>query len=186
MKSRLGWGLVADIHPTNYELRLGILQSKAIKCQVKIPDKVLEFIAHKVTSNIRELEGALNRVAANAVFVGREITVESASEVLSDLLRSSERKVSVEEIQKKVSAHYSVKLSEMSSSNRTRQAALPRQVAMYLAKKLTRMSFPEIGKSFGGRNHTTVLHACKKIEEALKGDASLSEDVKLLSDVLTK
>jgi chromosomal replication initiator protein len=185
LKSRLGWGLVADIHPTNYELRLGILQSKAANCSTKVSDKVLEFIAHKITSNIRELEGALNRVVANAVFVGRAITVESAGEVLSDLLRVNDRRVTVEEIQKKVAAHYSIKLSEMSSSHKTRQMARPRQIAMYLSKKLTSMSLPEIGKSFGGRNHTTVLHAYRKIEESMKADDNLAEDVKLLSNILT-
>ncbi|MDR1560958.1 MAG: chromosomal replication initiator protein DnaA [Holosporaceae bacterium] len=186
LKSRLGWGLVADIHPTTYELRLGILQSKAAACSVKIPDKVLEFIAHKITSNIRELEGALNRIIANAVFVGREITVENAREVLSDLLRTSERKVSIEEIQKKVAAHYSIKLNDMFSPRRVRQVAVPRQIAMYLAKKLTTLSLPEIGKNFGGRDHTTVLHAVKKIEELVNEDTNISEDIKLLTTILNR
>lgn len=186
LKSRLGWGLVADIHPTTYELRLGILQSKAALASVSIPDKVLEFVAHKVTSNIRELEGALNRIIASAVFVGREITVESAREVLSDLLRTSERKVTIDEIQKKVANHYAIKLSDMSSARRLRQVALPRQVAMYLAKKLTTLSLPEIGKNFGGRDHTTVIHAVKKVESAMQTDASLAEDIRLLLQVLEK
>jgi chromosomal replication initiator protein len=187
LKSRLGWGLVADIHPTNYELRLGILQSKAANCSVNIPGKVLEFVAHKITTNIRELEGALNRIIANAVFVGREVTVESAREVLSDLLRTSgDRRVTVEEIQKKVAAHYSIKLSDMSSSRRIRQVALPRQVAMYLAKKLTTLSLPEIGKNFGGRDHTTVIHAFKKIQQAMVDDNNMAEDVNLLINILTK
>ncbi len=184
LKSRLGWGLVADIHPTTYELRLGILQSKAANTSVIIPDKVLEFIAHKVTSNIRELEGALNRIIANAVFIGREVTIDSAREVLSDLLRSSERRVTIEEIQKKVAAHYSIKFSDMFSSKRSRQIALPRQVAMYLAKKLTTMSLPEIGKNFGGKDHTTVLHAVRKITETMRDDASLEEDIRLLTKIL--
>jgi chromosomal replication initiator protein len=186
LKSRLGWGLVADIHPTNYELRLGILQSKSATYSVKVPSKVLEFVAHKITTNIRELEGALNRIVASAIFVGREITVESAREILSDLLRTSDRKITIEEIQKKVAAHYSVKLSDMSSARRARQVALPRQVAMYFAKKLTTMSLPEIGKGFGGRDHTTVLHAVKKINELMANDGSLAEDVKLLNDILTR
>jgi chromosomal replication initiator protein len=186
LKSRLGWGLVADIHPTTYELRLGILQSKMAECAVKIPDKVLEFIAHKITTNIRELEGALNRIVASAIFIGREITIESARDVLSDLLRTSDRKVTVEEIQKKVSEHYAVKLADMSSNRRVRQISMPRQVAMYLAKKLTTMSLPEIGKRFGGRDHTTVLHAFKKVEETIKNDGSLAEDIRLLSSILTK
>lgn len=186
LKSRLGWGLVADIHPTTYELRLGILQSKAALSSVKIPDKVLEFVAHRVTSNVRELEGALNRIIASAMFIGREVTVESAREVLSDLLRTSERKISLEDIQKKVAAHYSIKLADMSSERRVRQVALPRQVAMFLAKKLTTLSLPEIGKNFGGRDHTTVLHAVKKIEQTLKEDAKLAEDIDLLTNILTK
>ena len=178
--------MVADIHPTTYELRLGILQSKAALSSVKIPDKVLEFVAHRVTSNVRELEGALNRIIASAVFIGREVTVESAREVLSDLLRTSERKISLEDIQKKVAAHYSIKLADMSSERRVRQVALPRQVAMFLAKKLTTLSLPEIGKNFGGRDHTTVLHAVKKIEQTLKEDAKLAEDIDLLTNILTK
>jgi chromosomal replication initiator protein len=186
LKSRLGWGLVADIHPTTYELRLGILQAKASLSSVHIPDKVLEFVAHKVTSNIRELEGALNRITANAMFVGREVTVDSAKEVLSDLLRTSDRKVTIDEIQKKVATHYAVKFSDMSSARRVRQVAMPRHVAMYLAKKLTTLSLPEIGRNFGGRDHTTVLHAVKKIEEAMNTEASLAEDVRLLIRVLEK
>ncbi|MDR0555555.1 MAG: chromosomal replication initiator protein DnaA [Holosporaceae bacterium] len=185
LKSRLGWGLVADIHPTNYELRLGILQSKAASCSIKIPGKVLEFVAHKITANIRELEGALNRIVANAMFVGCEITVESAREVLSDLLRTNDRRITIEDIQKKVASHYSIKLSDMSSTRRARQVSLPRQVAMYLAKRLTSMSLPEIGKSFGGRDHTTVLHAVRKIEESVKENPSLAEDLRLLGDILT-
>lgn len=186
LKSRLGWGLVADIHPTTYELRLGILQSKAATASIKVPNKVLEFVAHKVTSNIRELEGALNRIIASAMFIGREITVESARDVLSDLLRTSERKVTIDEIQRRVAAHYAVKLSDMSSTRRMRNIALPRQVAMYLAKTLTTYSLPEIGKNFGGRDHTTVLHAVRKIQELIKEDSSLREDIKLLTQVLEK
>jgi chromosomal replication initiator protein len=186
LKSRLGWGLVADIHPTTYELRFSILQMKASSFQVNIPDRVLEFVAHKITSNIRELEGALNRVVASAILVGREITLESAKEVLSDLVRSNEKRVTIDEIQKKVAAHYSVKLADMSSSRRSRQISLPRQVAMFLAKKLTRHSLPEIGKNFGDRDHTTVLHAIKKIGELTTTDSSLAEDIRLLSHVLEK
>ncbi|GHU10568.1 chromosomal replication initiator protein DnaA [Alphaproteobacteria bacterium] len=186
LKSRLGWGLVADIHPTTYELRLGILQSKVALSPIEIPDKVLEFVAHKITSNVRELEGALNRITASALLVGREVTVDSAREVLSDLLRVSEKKITVEDIQKKVAAHYSIKLSDMSSSRRVRQITLPRQVAMYLAKKLTTLSLPEIGKNFGGRDHTTVLHAVKRIEEAIRSNDSISEDVRLLTHVMEK
>lgn len=186
LKSRLGWGLVADIHPTNYELRLGILQSKAAFSSITVPNKVLEFIAHKVTSNVRELEGALNRIIANAMFVGREITIDSAREVLFDLLKTSERKVTIDDIQKKVSAHYCIKLSDMTSPRRVREVALPRQIAMYLAKRLTTLSLPDIGKNFGGRDHTTVLHAVRKVEELVHSDANIAEDVKLLFQILEK
>ena len=186
LTSRLGWGLVADIHPTTYELRLGILQTKAAGFSVNIPDKVLEFVAHKVTSNVRELEGALNRIVANAMFIGREITIDNARDVLSDLLRVSERKVTIDEIQKQVASHYLIKLSDMLSSKRTKQISTPRQVAMYLAKTLTTMSLPEIGKSFGGRDHTTILHAFRKIQSDIETDASLAEDVRLLTTILSK
>lgn len=186
LKSRLGWGLVADIHPTTYELRLGILQSKAAGFSIKISDKVLEFIAHKVTSNVRELEGALNRIAANAMFIGREVTVDNARDVLSDLLRTSDRKVTVDEIQKQVAAHYLIKVSDMLSSKRLKHITVPRQVAIYLTKTLTTMSLPEIGKNFGGRDHTTVLHAFRKIQTGLEKDASLAEDVQLLTTILMR
>lgn len=186
LKSRLGWGLVADIHPTNYELRLGILQSKAALSSIRLSDKVLEFIAHKVTSNVRELEGALNRVIANAMFVGREITIDSVREVLFDLLKTSDRKVSIEEIQKKVASHYCIKLSDMTSARRVRAVALPRQIAMYLAKCLTTLSLPDIGKNFGGRDHSTVLHAVRKVKELMHADSSVAEDVKLLFQILEK
>ena len=184
LKSRLGWGLVADIHPTNYELRLGILQTKAANSAVKIPSKVLEFVAHKIVSNVRELEGALNRIIASAMFIGKEITVDSAREVLSDLLRTNSRKITLEEIQKKVSVHYNIKFSDLFSTKRSRQVTLPRQVAMYLAKKLTTLSLPDIGKNFGGKDHTTVLHAVRKIEDSCKEDAALREDINLLSKIL--
>src|SRR5580692_3135419 len=133
MRSRLGWGLVADIHPTTYELRLGILQAKAEQMEVVISQKVLEFLAHKITSNVRELEGALTRVVAHSTLVGREITLETTQEVLRDLLRANDRRVTIDEIQKRVAEHYNIRLAEMTSSRRARIVARPRQVAMYLA-----------------------------------------------------
>ena len=189
LKSRLGWGLVADIHPTTYELRLGILQSKlSVACVnnpgLKIPVKVLEFIAHRVTSNVRELEGALNRVIASAVFLGREVTVDSVREVLADLVRASDRVLTIEEIQKKVANHYDVKFSDMFSSKRSKGIAVPRQIAMYLCKQLTSMSLPDIGRGFGGRDHTTVLHAVRKIQDAYKNDKAIHDDVELLTKIL--
>jgi chromosomal replication initiator protein len=180
VKSRLAWGLVADIHPTTYELRLGILQSKAEQLGMGVPPKVLEFLAHKITSNVRELEGALNRINAHATLVGRPITIESAQEVLLDLLRANDRRVTIEEIQKRVAEHFSIRLSDMSSPRRARAVARPRQVAMYLAKQLTTRSLPEIGRKFGGRDHTTVMHAVRKIEELRASDRSFAEDIDLL------
>ena len=184
MRSRLGWGLVADIHPTTYELRLGILQSKAEKLDIKIPGKVLEFLAHKISSNIRELEGALNRILAHAMLVGREITIESTQDVLRDLLRATDRRLSIDEIQKKVAEYYNIRLADMHSSKRARSIARPRQIAMYLSKNMTTLSLPEIGKKFGGRDHTTVMHALKKVAELKETDVSLAEDIDLLERML--
>ena len=180
MRSRLGSGLVADIHSSTYELRLSILQTKAESARVPVPVSVLEFLAHKISTNIRELEGALNRVVAHGQLIGREITVEMAQDVLHDLLRQADRKVTVDEIQQRVAAHYNIKLAEMSSPRRARSVARPRQVAMYLAKQLTTLSLPQIGKRFGNRDHTTVMHAVRKIEELKISDLSIAEDVELL------
>ncbi|MEQ8966471.1 MAG: chromosomal replication initiator protein DnaA [Azospirillaceae bacterium] len=185
LKSRLGWGLVADLHPTNYELRLGILQSKAEQFRgVTIPPKVIEYLAHRITSNVRELEGALHRIVAHAELVGRPITLESVNELLHDLLRASDRRVTIDEIQKRVAEHYNVKVSDMHSARRSRSVARPRQVAMYLSKQLTARSLPEIGRKFGGRDHTTVMHAVKKIEELCSTDNGFAEDVDLLRRML--
>jgi len=182
--SRLNCGLVADIHATTYELRLGILQSKAEQMSVKIPQKVLEFLAHRITANVRELEGGLNRVVAHAQLVGREITLEATQDVLHDLLRANDRRVTIEEIQKRVAAHFNIRISDMHSARRARSVARPRQVAMYLAKQLTARSLPEIGRKFGGRDHTTVMHAVKKVEELREHDSSFAEDVELLRRML--
>ncbi len=184
LKSRLGWGLVADIHPTTYELRLGILQAKAEQMTAPVPQKVLEFLAYKISSNIRELEGALTRVVAHATLVGRDITLDSTQEVLRDLLRANDRRVTIDEIQKKVAEYYSVRVSDMHSPRRARTVARPRQVAMYLAKQLTPRSLPEIGRKFGGRDHTTVLHAVKKIEDLMGEDKTMCEDIELLRRTL--
>ncbi len=184
MRSRLGWGLVADIHPTDYELRLGILQSKVEQAQIKIEPRILEFLAHRITSNVRELEGALNRVLAYSDLVGRDVTLESTQEVLRDLLRANDRRITIEEIQKRVAEHFNIRMSDMHSARRARAVARPRQVAMYLAKQLTSRSLPEIGRKFGGRDHTTVMHAVRKIDELREGDLSLSEDIDLLKRML--
>jgi chromosomal replication initiator protein len=184
MRSRLGWGLVADIHPTTYELRLGILESKAEQMAAEIPIKVLEFLAHKITSNVRELEGALNRIVAHATLVGRPITIETTQEVLRDLLRANDRRVTIDEIQKRVAEHYNIRVADMHSARRARAVARPRQVAMYLAKQLTSRSLPEIGRKFGGRDHTTVMHAVRKVEELCSMDSGFCEDVELLRRML--
>ncbi|MDR3450970.1 MAG: chromosomal replication initiator protein DnaA [Alphaproteobacteria bacterium] len=184
LRSRLGWGLVADLHPVNYELRLGILHAKGEKLGCPVPDKVMEFLAHKIVSNVRELEGALNRIVAHAQLVGRTISLEMTQEVLADMLRSSERRITIDEIQKKVAEHYNVRVADMHSARRSRAVARPRQVAMYLAKQLTPRSLPEIGRKFGGRDHTTVIHAVRKIEELSAYDAAFREDVELLRRLL--
>ncbi len=185
LRSRLGWGLVADIHATTYELRLGILQSKAeLTGTPNLPKDVIEFLAHKITSNVRELEMAFNRVTAHATLVGRAITLEMTQEVLRDVLRASDRRITIEEIQRRVAEHYNMKLSEMSSERRARAVARPRQVAMYLAKQLTTRSLPEIGRKFGGRDHTTVMHAVRVIEELRQTDPGIGEDIELLRRLL--
>jgi len=184
LKSRLGWGLVADIHPLTYELRLGILQAKAEQKEIKLTDDVLEFLANKITNNVREMEGALNRLAVHASLQDSAITVDLVKDVLKDLLRTNSRKITIDEIQKKVVEHYNIKLSDMHSPRRSRSVARPRQVAMYLAKSITTRSLPEIGRKFGGRDHTTVIHAIKTIEEIMVNDPSLAEDIELLTRIL--
>jgi chromosomal replication initiator protein len=184
LKSRLGWGLVADIHPSTYELRLGILHAKAETLNIPIPKDVMEFLACKITSNIRELEGALNRIIAHATLVGREISLETTHEVLRDLLKANDRRVTIEDIQKRVAEYYGIKISDMQSARRSQNVARPRQVAMYLAKTLTSRSLPEIGRKFGGRDHTTVLHAVRKVQEVKTQDREFSEDLDILRRTL--
>lgn len=194
LKSRLGCGLVADIHPTSYELRLGILESKVEQiraeqarpdsAEIEVPSKVLEFLAHKITTNVRELEGALRRVFAHAQLIGRDITLEGTQEVLHDLLRTRERHVTIDAIQKEVAQRFNIKIADMSSPRRARAVARPRQIAMYLSKQLTARSLPEIGRKFGGRDHTTVMHAVKKVEELIEQDADFAEEVDLLRRML--
>jgi chromosomal replication initiator protein len=185
LRSRLAWGLVADIHPSTYDLRLGILQSKRTMLGATIPDAVLEFLALKITSNIRELEGALNRIVAHADVTKAAVTIESVQDILSDLLRAHDRRITIDEIQRKVAEHYNLKLPDMHSARRSRNVARPRQVAMYLAKQLTSRSLPEIGRKFGGRDHTTVMHAVRKIDELMTEDPSFAQDVQLVRRALT-
>ena len=189
IKSRLQWGLVVDVHPTDYELRLGILQSKQetqsrYNSTVEVSPGVLEFMAQRISSNVRVLEGALTRLYAFGSLVGRPVTLEMAQESLSDILRASDRKVTIDEIIRKVTDHYGVNLTDMLSARRTRSIARPRQVAMYLSKKLTSKSLPEIGRRFGKRDHTTVIHAVKKIEELQSVDNQIAKDIEVLRRVL--
>ena len=189
IKSRLQSGLVVDLHPTDYELRLGILQSKAEKHAMHYPEVimsegVLEFLAHRISTNVRVLEGALTRLFAFASLVGREVNLEMVQECLADILRASDRKVTIDEIIRKVSDHYNLRMTDLLSPRRARSVARPRQVAMFLAKTLTSKSLPEIGRRFGGRDHTTVIHAVKKIEELKSIDNQIAEDVELLRRML--
>lgn len=189
IKSRLQCGLVVDLHPTDYELRLGILQQKIEQNRVTygdivMGDGVLEFLAHRITTNVRVLEGALTRLFALASLVGREITLDLAQDTLADILRSSDRKVTVEEIQRKVAEHYNIRLSDMIGPKRLRIIARPRQIAMYLAKQMTTRSLPDIGRRFGGRDHTTIMHGVKKVEELRAADSQLAEDLDLLKRLL--
>ncbi len=185
IRSRLGWGLVADIHPSDYELRLGVLQSKAESHIIEnpdivIPDNLLEFLAQRIDSNIRVLEGALNRVIAYSSFANRPLSTDMAKEVLKDLIRASQRKTTIDDIQRKVADYYNLRLSDLLSARRSRTIARPRQIAMYLSKILTTRSLPEIGRKFGGRDHTTVIHAVKKIEDLRVGDVAIDEEVEVL------
>ncbi|MDO5612976.1 MAG: chromosomal replication initiator protein DnaA [Paracoccus sp. (in: a-proteobacteria)] len=189
IKSRLSCGLIVDLHPTTYELRLGILQSKteAFRAQypgLQIAPGVLEFLAHRITSNVRVLEGAMQRLFAFASLVGREITLDLTQDCLADILRASDRKLSIEEIQRKVAEHYNIRLADMIGPKRVRTVARPRQVAMYLAKQLTSRSLPEIGRRFGGRDHTTIMHGVRKIEELTHQDQGLAEDIDMLKRLL--
>ncbi len=189
IKSRLSCGLIVDLHPTDYELRLSILQSKteqfrATQSDLVMAPGVLEFLAHRITSNVRVLEGALQRLFAFASLMGREITLDMTQECLTDILRSSDRKVSIEEIQRKVAEHYNIRLSDMIGPKRVRTVARPRQIAMYLSKQMTSRSLPEIGRRFGGRDHTTIMHGVKKIEELRGSDRSIAEDLDMLRRLL--
>ena len=189
IRSRLQCGLVVDLHPTDYELRLSILHAKRslynnMYSNVDIAPGVLEFLAHRISSNVRVLEGALNRLYALASLVGRTVTVEMAQDQLSDILRASDRKLTIEEIQRKVSEHYDIRLSDMLGPKRTRSFARPRQVAMWLCKQLTSRSLPEIGRKFGKRDHTTIMHGVRKIDELRQSDRQIADDLELLRRAL--
>lgn len=180
LKSRLNSGLVADIMPTDFELRLGILRKKSELLGIKLPNNVAEFLAQKISSNIRELEGSLKRIIAHSQLLsGNEITIDMTQEVLKDILHSIDRKTTIDEIQKRVAEYFNISVKEMQSSRRARNVARPRQIAMYLAKHLTSRSLPEIGRKFD-RDHTTVMHAVRKVEELIVEDTSMAESVESL------
>jgi chromosomal replication initiator protein len=189
IRSRLQCGLIVDLHPTDYELRLGILQQKVEFYRGQYPGLmiaggVLEFLAHRITTNVRVLEGALTRLFAFASLVGREITLELTQDCLADILRASDRKVTIDEIQRRVAEHYNVRLADLIGPKRVRTVARPRQIAMYLSKHMTPRSLPEIGRRFGGRDHTTIMHGVRKIEEMMATDSQLSDDLQLLRRML--
>lgn len=182
IRSRLAWGLSVDIHATDFELRLSILASKVqaatrVFGALAVPPRVLEFLAQKIVSNVRDLEGALNRIIAQATLVNRPLSVEMAQEVLADMLRAHDKKITIDEIMRHTADFYGMRLPDMTSERRARAVARPRQVAMYLAKRLTTRSLPEIGRKFGGRDHTTVLHAVRRIENLRSTDSTLDDEI---------
>lgn len=176
LKSRFGWGLTVAIEPPELETRAAILMKKAEEIKVELPSDAAFFIAQRLRSNVRELEGAIKRVVANAQFTGSEITLAFVKESLKDLLALQDRMVTIDNIQKTVAEYFKIKLSDLTSKKRTRSIARPRQIAMALAKELTNHSLPEIGDAFGGRDHTTVIHACRKIKELRASDMDVAED----------
>lgn len=184
LRSRLGHGLATEIHVPDVETRLAILQKKAEELKIDLAPELGMLLANGIASNIRELEGALNRLAAHAKFIDAELTVEFAQEQLKDLFRANIKLLSVEDIQHKVAEYYNIKMMELLGTRRSRAVARPRQLAMYFAKQLTTKSYPEIGRSFGGKDHTTVMHAVRTIENLMTRDAQLAEDIRLLEKML--
>lgn len=185
LKSRFGWGLTVAVEPPELETRVAILMSKAEQANINLPYEVAFFVAKRIRSNVRELEGALKRVIANAHFTGRAITLEFVKEALRDLLALQDKLVTIENIQRTVAEYFKVKVADLLSKRRNRSVARPRQVAMALAKELTNHSLPEIGDAFGGRDHTTVLHACRMIAELRQSTADVDEDYTNLLRILT-
>jgi len=185
LKSRFGWGLPITIEPPDLETRVAILKKKAVTSGVELPDEVAFFMGNRIRSNVRELEGALRRVLANANFTGKPITLEFAKDSLRDLIAVQDRRISIDNIQKTVAEYFKIRIADLLSAKRTRSITRPRQIAMALAKELTNFSLPEIGSQFGGRDHTTVLHAQRKIKELIETDQSISEDYKNLLRTLS-
>ena len=186
LRTRLGCGVVADLHATTFELRIAILEAKVAQAGVTMPPKVIEFLAHKIATNVRELEGCLNRLVAHASLFNRPITLDGAQEVLHDILKAHDRRVTIEEIQKKVAEQWGIRLTDMTSARRSRNVARPRQVAMFLAKQFTERSLPEIGRMFGNRDHTTVMHAVSRVAELMTMDAEFRERVELMQGLLRR
>jgi chromosomal replication initiator protein len=176
LKSRFGWGLTVAIEPPDLETRVAILQSKALQLGAELPNEVAFFMGKRIRSNIRELEGALRRVIANSTFTGKEINLDFAKHALRDMLAAHDKQITIESIQKTVAEYYQIRTSDLLSAKRSRSIARPRQIAMTLAKELTNHSLPEIGNAFGGRDHTTVIHANRKIKELKETDPRISED----------
>lgn len=185
LKTRFGWGLTVAVEPPELEMRMAILNSKAAQTGIELPTDVSMFIAQRIASNVRELEGALKRVLANAQFTGRVVNIDLAREALSDLLAVQAKLVTIENIQKTVAEYFKIRLADLSGKGRSRSIARPRQMAMSIAKELTTKSLPEIGQAFGGRDHTTVLHACRKINELKETDGAVKEDCANLIRILT-
>jgi chromosomal replication initiator protein len=185
MKSRVGWGLTVVIEPPELETRVAILMRKAHECNVHLANEVAFFMAKRLRSNVRELEGALNRVIANANFSGRPITIDFVRDALRDLLALQDKLVTIENIQKTVADYYKIKVADILSKRRSRSVARPRQVAMALAKELTNHSLPEIGNAFGGRDHTTVIHAVRKVDQLRNESHDIKEDYKNLIRTLS-
>ena len=184
LRSRLGGGLVVDFLPTNFDLRMDILNKKVDFLKLDIPHDILEFLATKILTNIRELEGALNRIWANYELTGKQINLENSKELLSDLLNVNDKKISINFIQEQVASYFNLKLSDMTSSRRSISIARPRQMAMFLCKDITSFSYPEIGKAFGGKDHTTVMHAVKKIVSLSSEDLQLQNQLKSLKKLI--
>ena len=185
LKSRFGWGLTVAVEPPELETRVAILMKKAEEAKIILPDEAAFFVAQRIRSNVRELEGALKRLIANAHFTGKPITLDFVKESLKDLLALQDKQVSIDNIQKVVAEYFKIKLSDILSKRRSRSVARPRQIAMSLAKELTNHSLPEIGEAFGGRDHTTVLHACRKIKELRESSSDVREDYTNLLRSLT-
>ena len=186
LRSRFEWGLIADIQPPDFETRVAILKKKAEIDRVRLPDDIAYLIASRIRSNIRQLEGSLTRMIAFCALTGREMSLDLTQEVLTDIWGEDEKIITIEQIQHKVSDFFSIKLSDLKAKTRTRAVAFPRQIAMYLARQLTHASLTEVGRAFGGKDHTTVLHAVGKIQALLQDDPKLSKTIDVLTQVITQ